>query len=56
MKISGGSNWNETDMGNETKEILLVVQVKKADWDKAYAGTYQATLTFAASLITPPAP
>ena len=28
-------------MGNETKEILLVVQVKKADWDKAYTGPCQ---------------
>ena len=50
------SIWNENDMRNETKKIPLAVQVKKADWDKAYAGTYQATLTFKASLITPPQP
>lgn len=50
------SIWNENDMRNETKEIPLVVQIKKEDWDKAYAGTYQATLTFTASLITPPQP
>lgn len=52
----GISIWNEKEMRDETKEIPLAVQVKKEDWAKAYAGTYQATLTFTASLSTPPAP
>lgn len=52
----GISIWNEKDMRDETKEIPLAVQVKEEDWAKAYAGTYQTTLTFTASLITPPAP
>ena len=52
----GISIWNEKEMRNETKEIPLVVQVKEEDWAKAYAGIYQATLTFTASLITPPQP
>ena len=50
------SIWNEKEMRDETKEIPLAVQVKGEDWNKAYAGTYQATLTFTASLITPLAP
>ena len=52
----GISFWSEKNMRDETKEIPLAVQVKEEDWAKAYAGTYQATLTFTASLITPPAP
>ena len=52
----GTSIWNEKEMRDETKEIPLAVQVKEEDWAKAYAGTYQATLTFTASLITPSAP
>lgn len=50
------SVWNEQDMRSETKEIPLAVRVEKADWDKAYAGTYKAILTFEASLITAPTP
>ncbi len=50
------SVWNEQDMRSKTKEIPLVVRVEKTDWDKAYAGTYKAILTFEASLLTAPTP
>ena len=52
----GISIWNEKEMRDETKKIPLAVQIKSEDWGKAHAGTYQATLTFTASLSTPPAP
>lgn len=48
---SGGNLWSETFLVDTNKSEKLTIDIKQADWDKAYAGSYKGVITFTVAYI-----